>query len=84
MKTFLLSLSLATASCFIPTASASAHEPFVVNASLGNHYAVFYRTCAREPWQFYGSFDCPDKAGAAARHLAHHGYETFVRHHHHH
>ena len=88
MKTFLLALPLALAALFVSVAPASAHQPVpVVVLSAGHHhvhYDVLYRTCPRDPWVFYASFDCPDKAAHAARHLSHRGYEAFVRPHHHH
>jgi hypothetical protein len=44
-----------------------------------HEFRVFYRTCDREPWCYYGCYGCYEDACHAEFHLRHDGYEVSVR-----
>src|SRR5205823_9705578 len=86
VRTALLS---AVAAIGLTAATADAHPPVVVHRRVAVNYCpppapvcrswnVMYRSCAAEPWRWYGTFDSAYRADHAAFHLRHRGAEVFV------
>ena len=42
------------------------------------HWRVLYRTCDREPWRRYATYESEHQARRAAHHLRYDGYEVRV------
>jgi hypothetical protein len=47
-------------------------------APVCHSWNVMYRTCNREPWRSYRSYESAHNADRAAHHLRHRGFEVFV------
>lgn len=45
------------------------HRPVFLPVPHLQHYHVVYRTCVTEPWQIYGTYDCPKTAYRIAERL---------------
>jgi hypothetical protein len=87
VRTALLS-ALTAAGLAVPAVTANAAPAVIVYPSgTAVYYApapacrswtVLYRSCSREPWRAYRSYESGHNAERAAHHLRHRGFEVLV------